>query len=156
MRWPCCASAGAASATNNARKVAAAPRMNDLNMNASGNVLARASGRHRCDASARCRLKLAPPRPRVRRSVLEFLGALCGAGQIGRRRRAALERRHTQRKRAVLAVEEPIPQRARNRAKCELLPRNFRLIEQPHVEAFHTRAEVEIAQSCAKHHVDLI
>src|SRR5438105_1438005 len=156
MRWPCCASTGAANATNNARKVAAAPRTNDLNMNASGNVLARASARHRCDASARCRLQLALPRPRVRRSVLEFLGALCGASQIGRRRRATLDCRNAQWKVAALAVEEPIPQRAPNRAKREILPRNIGFVEQPYVEAFRAWAEVEVAKPCAEHHVDLI
>src|SRR5215475_3949731 len=73
---------------------------------------------------------------KLRRSITIRLGChaptSCRAREL-RPRRAALERAHVRRETPKLAIEKIKPQRARDRAERDVVPRNRRLIEKTHL-----------------------
>src|ERR1035437_4605392 len=56
----------------------------------------------------------------------------------------------------LLAVVEKMPERGRAGAKGDLFPRNLRLLEQRHFQAFRSRGEIEIEQPRAVKNVHLV
>src|SRR3954470_23198273 len=90
------------------------------------------------------------------RSPLATRRPSSGRQQVRRQRCPALERADVQRKPAEPAVEKEVAQRSGNGAERKLLPGNLAFLEQPDLEALRARAETEVGEARAEHHVHLV
>src|SRR5271169_7194409 len=81
---------------------------------------------------------------------------LACAHQLRPQRCTPVERADMHREATQFAIEKEVAQGAGDGPKRKLAPGNLGFVEEAHVEAFRSRAEIEIDQPGAKHDIELV